>query len=162
MSVEQQQHAMQAQAAEADVDQYDDDEYEEEYVGGGHRFLLLTAMPGWFVSMVVHALVLMVMALLTFGPDLEKVRAVITSGPPTEELDEIEEFEEQLIDPVDVEAFDAITDITPVQMITESIPEDVTDVSVANDLDSAAISVDLVDFSAETAPRGDLMREMGS
>ncbi len=160
MSSEQQQQAMEAQAAE--VDEYDDEEYEEEYVGGGRRFLLFTAMPGWLVSMIVHAVVLMVMALLTFGPEIDKVKAVITSGPPAEELDEIEEFEEQLIDPVDVEAFDAITDVTPVQMITESIPEDVTEVSVADDLDQAAISVDLVDFGEETAPKNDLMKEIGS
>jgi hypothetical protein len=163
MSVEQQQQAMEAQAAEAEVEEYEDEEeYEEEHAGGGHRFLLFAAVPGWLVSMIVHAVVLMVMALLTFGPDVDKVRAVITAAPPAEELDEIEEFEEQLIDPVDVQAFDTITDITPVQMITESIPQDVTEVAVADDLDQAAIAVDLVDFGAETAPKSDLLKEIGS
>jgi hypothetical protein len=162
MSVEQQQQVMQAQAAEAAAGEYDEEEYEEEYVGGGHRYLLFTAMPGWLISMVVHAVVLMVLAILTFGPDLDKVKAVITSGPPAEELEEIEEFQEQLIEPVDVEAFDTITDITPIQMISDSIPEDVTEVSVADDLDQAAITVDLFDFGEETAPKNDLTKEIGS
>jgi hypothetical protein len=163
MSVEQQQQAMEAHAAEAEMEEYEEEgEYEEEYVGGGHRFLLFTAMPGWLVSMVVHAVALMVMAILTFSPDLDKVRAVITAAPPAEELEELEEFEEQLIEPVDVEAVNAISDITPMEMITEAIPEDITEVAVANDLDQAAIAVELVDFGTETAPKNDLMKEIGS
>ena len=44
----------------------------------------------------------------------------------------------------------------------ESIPQEVTEVGVADDLDSAAVAVDFVDFSGETAPRNDLMQEIGS
>jgi hypothetical protein len=157
MSDELKQQAMKAKAAEAE--EYDEEEELEEEAGG-HRFLFFTAMPAWLVSMVVHAVALLVMAMITVGGNVEQVKAIITAAPG-EELQEIEEFEEQLTPPVDVDA--VMTDAAiPVEMITEAIPEDVTDVVVSNDIDQAAIAVELVDFGQETAPRGDLMKDIGS
>lgn len=157
MSAELKQQALEARAAEAE--EYDEDEELEEEVVG-HRFLFFTAMPAWLVSMVVHAVALLVMAMITVGGNVEQVKAVITA-PPGEELEEIEEFEEQLTPPVDVEA--VVNDTTiPMDVISEAIPQDVTEVVVAKDVDQAAISVELVDFGQETAPRNDLMKDVGS
>jgi len=158
MSAEGKQQAMEARAAEAEA--YDDDEEELEEEAVGHRFLFFTAMPAWLVSMIVHAVGLLVMAMITVGGNVDQVKAIITAAAG-EELEEIEEFEEQLTPPVDVDA--VMSDATlPMDMITEAIPQDVTEVIVSSDIDQAAISVELVDFSQETAPRNDLMKEVGS
>ncbi len=159
MSAEVKQQSLEAKAAEAEAEEYDEEEeFEEE--AGGHRFLFFTAMPAWLVSMVVHAVALLVMAMITVGGNVEQVKAVLTAAPPADDLQEIEEFEEQLTPPVDV---DAVTDVSvPMEVISDVIPEDVTDVVVSNDIDQAAIAVELVDFGQETAPRNDLMKEVGS
>ncbi|HPM82277.1 MAG TPA: hypothetical protein PLF81_16330, partial [Candidatus Anammoximicrobium sp.] len=159
MSAEVKQQSLEAKAAEAEAEEYDDEEeLEEEAVG--HRFLFFTAVPAWLVSMVVHAVALLVMAMITVGGNVEQVKAVLTAAPPADELQEIEEFEEQLTPPVDVEA---VADASiPMEVISEVIPQDVTDVAVSTDIEQAAIAVELVDFGQETAPRNDLMKEVGS
>jgi len=161
MTAEQQQQAMEAQAVEADVDENGEEEYEE-YAGGGHRFLLFMAMPAWAVSMVVHTIALLVLGILTFGPDVDRIKNIITAGPAIEEMEELEEFQEELIDPIDVQTPDMPADIVPVPVVSDMVPQDVTEVAVANDLDAAAISVDLVDFGEETAPKNDLLKTIGS
>jgi hypothetical protein len=163
MSVEQSQQAMEAVAAEAEVDGYEEQEGEEEYSIGGHRFLLFTAMPGWLVSMVVHAVGLLILAILTVPDPMERVSNIITAAPPLENVEQIEEFEEELLTPLDVDInTDFLADVVPMEMISSMVPEDVTQVAVAADVDAAAISVDLVDFGAETAPKSDLYKEIGS
>lgn len=151
----------QQQAVEAQADQHED-EYEEVSAGGGRRFLIFAAMPAWLVSMIFHAIVLLVLAMMTFGPQVDKLKNIITAAPPVEELEEIEEFEETIIDPLDVNVFDApVTESTPMEMVSDIVPEVVTDVAVANDVDAAAIAVELVDFGETTAPKNDLMAEIG-
>ncbi len=159
MTAEQKQQAMEARAAEAEGEEYDEEEYEE--YGGGHRFLLFMAMPAWAVSMVVHAIGLLVLGILTFGPEVDKIKNIITAGQVSEDIEELQEFDEPIVDPIDVETTDVVMDITPVPMMSDVVPQDVTEVSIANDLTSAAISVDLVDFGEETAPKSDLMAEIG-
>lgn len=163
MSVEQQQQSMDAQAADAGQAEEYDDEEEYEEIGTGHRFLLFNAVPSWLVSMVVHAVMLLVLALVPVNANDDQQATIITAGPPSEDMEEIEEFKEELLPPVDVEVTD-FSDTIPMEnlVVMESIPQEVTEVAVADDLDSAAIAVDLVDFSTETAPRNDLMKEIGS
>ncbi|MCO6454838.1 MAG: terpene cyclase/mutase family protein [Pirellulaceae bacterium] len=156
-----QQQAMAAQAADVEVLE-DDDALEEEEAPGRRRsrFLLLNAVPSWMVSMVVHAVLLIVLALLSFGPDLEQVKTML-SVVPSEVEEEIEQFEMEEFEPLDVEVTE-VTTPTPVAAVATEVPQEVTEVAVANDVDAAPVHVDLVDFSERTAPRNDLMAEIGS
>ena len=70
MSAELKQQAMEAKAAEAEAEEYDEAEEAEEEAGG-HRFLFFTAMPAWLVSMVVHAVAVLIMAMITVGGNVE-------------------------------------------------------------------------------------------
>lgn len=164
MTQEQKQQAMEAVASEAsEVDEHEDEEGEEEYVVGGHRFLVFTAVPGWLVSMVVHAVGLLILAILTVPDPMDRVSNIITAAPPLDNIDEIEEFQEELLTPLDVDVnTDFLSEVVPMEMIANMVPEDITQVSVAADVDAASIAVDLVDFGAETAPRSDLYKEIGS
>lgn len=155
------QQSMAAQAAEAEVLE-EDEEYEEEESssGRGTRFILLNAVPSWLVSMVVHAVLLIVLALLSFGPEIEK--AVTTLSVATAVEEELEEFEIEEFEPIDMETFET-TDPTPVEAVAATeVPQEVTEVSVANDVDAAPVQVDLVEFSERTAPKSDLMATIGA
>lgn len=162
MSSDPKQQAMETQAAEAE---YEDQEYEEEYEevsGGRSRFMLFLAMPAWLISMVIHGVLLLLLAVLTFGPEVERLTNVLTVAPPAPEVEEIEEFEEIIVDPIDVTVTEMVDTTQPVEVVTESIPEEVTEVAVATDVDSAAIAVELSDFGETTAPKNDLLQEIGS
>ena len=162
MSAEQRQQAMEARAAQAEADEDEDEEYEGDLFAG-HRFMVFTAMPAWLVSMVVHAIGLMVLALVTLGPNVEQIKNVITAAPAMDEVEELEEFEEEIIEPIDVQTDAVVSEvIDPAPVVSDMVPEDVTEVAIANDLDAAAVEVDLVDFSEVTAPKGDLLKEIGS
>ncbi len=159
-AVPHQQQALAAQAADAEVLEAEDTEEEEVPKGRGSRFILLAAVPSWAVSMVVHAVLLIVLALLSFGPDMEQVSNLLKVAP-TEADEEIEEFEIEEFEPIDVETME-VTTPTPVAAIATEVPQEVTEVSVANDVDAAPVHVDLVEFSERTAPKNDLMAEIGS
>jgi hypothetical protein len=148
---------MAAQAARAEMDD-EDYEDEEEYAGGGSNFLMFTAVPSWLVSMLFHIVVLLLAAFLTFAVDTDAFRNVVTvqEEPPAEE---IEEFEEEEMEEIDVNT-EIVSDIMP-QPDTENIADEPINIE-ANDPDAAAISVELDPLGEWTAPRNDLLREIGS
>jgi len=151
------QQAMAAQSREA-AEAHDEDEEEEEYAGGGNSFLMFTAVPSWLTSMLVHIILLLLAAFFTFVVDDGTFRSTVSLRPP-EEAEEIEDFEEEDFDKIDVET-DVVADVMP-QPDTEKLAE-VPDFNPANDPDAAAIAVELSEFGEDTAPRNDLLREIGA
>jgi len=136
------------------------EEDEEEYNEGGNSFLLFAAVPSWLVSMLFHIIVLLIAAFLTFTVGgIEPPNILQVTPPEEEEVEEIEEFEEEEFDKVDIET-ETVADIVP-QPDTDVIAEEPV-LTPANDLDSAAIAVELSDVGTETAPANDLMSEIGS
>lgn len=124
----------------------------------GNRFLMFTAVPSWLVSMVVHIVLLVIMALITVGIDKEKIVQVLTIGKenPTEE---VEEFKLTQVNPIDVTT--TTTDVVA-QPVDMQVPTEVTEVSVATDADAAPVAVELSDFGERTAPRNDLAKTVGA
>jgi len=141
-------------------DEYDeDDEDGEGPMPAGNTFLMFNAVPSWLTSMLVHIVALLVAAWLTIEPPDRSEERVITVKKDVE-VEEIEEWEEQEFETPDVET-DVIAEVVDPQPEVETIAEE-TDFSPAEDLDEAAIKVDLVDYGDTTAPRNDLMTEIGS
>jgi hypothetical protein len=130
-----------AEALEAEAD--DDGEAEEEHPATGRRFLLFAAVPSWAISMIVHIVGIIILALVTFAPTVEKV-ANILNVASADDVEEVEEFE-------------VLEEIEPMEVSEVSATEPVVQSTV-----DTPIQVDLVDFSSETAPRNDLMKEIGS
>ena len=122
-----------------------------------HRFLLFAAVPSWLVSMIFHVIMLMVLALLTL-PEVEKITRILTVNH-SEQSEEVEEFEVEQLEPIEV---DTSTFDTALSAPNEMVPQQVTEVSVANDIDAAPLSIDLADFSERTAPKSDLLAQAGS
>ncbi|MEX0820372.1 MAG: prenyltransferase/squalene oxidase repeat-containing protein [Pirellulaceae bacterium] len=144
-----------ALAAEAD----DESEDEDEPITTSRRFLLFAAVPSWAISMIVHIIAILVLAFVTFAPSAEKVANILNVANASE-VEEVEEFE--MLDELEPLEVSEISAAEPVVQSTVDTPTEVVEVEVSTDVDAAAIQVDLVDFSSETAPRNDLMKEIGS
>ncbi|MBP88150.1 MAG: hypothetical protein CMJ64_15770 [Planctomycetaceae bacterium] len=139
--------------------EHDDDEEYEEVAPAGHRFLLFAAVPSWAISMLVHIVAILVLAFVTFGDDVKKMVNVLSVANATE-VEEVEEFEMMdELDPLDVQE---ISTAQPIMQTAVEMPSEVTQVEVSTDVEAAAIQVDLVEFSEQTAPKNDLMKEIGA
>lgn len=147
---------MEAHAADAEAEM-DEEEEEEEEVSS--RFLFTMAMPSWLVSVIVHMIAIIILTLIPVMAN-EKTRQLLTVSNVDEEvLEELEELPEEQLELTDVPEMESM----PVaEMEATDVPTEVTEVEVADDIDAAAVQVDLVDFSETTAPKNSLMNEIGA
>ncbi len=131
----------------------------EETEGGSGRFLLLAAVPSWFISMVVHAIMIIILALFTYSEVDSVVQNLVVPQPEPQE--ELEDFELEDIVEVDVQAFENTVgpEMTnqPLQVETMTTDDFLTD-----DLDVAPVAIELSDFGEKTAPKNDLLGEIGA
>ena len=118
---------------------------------------LLRQAPAWMVSLLVHVIVLLSMALIVSQPPpLEKARVIVSNAPET--LDSFEEFDASL--PEDLPVVDQSTDE---MVMSDVVPiENVQVVTTADDVDAAPINVDIADFSTETAISSDMLATVGA
>jgi hypothetical protein len=117
----------------------------------------LMMAPAWAVSMLVHIIVLLAMALVVNEvPKPEAPRMITASAPEVEE--NFEEFEEEM--PEDPGPEQEITDA--VVMPESTTTETVQVVSSADELDAAPIAVELTDFGSEAVPASDLLSAVGA
>ncbi len=152
--------AAKAAAVEAEVEE---EEEEEALPQDAHRwdFLMYNAAPSWMVSAVVHAILLVVLALWTIDETKKTQTEIVAQnfGP----AEEIEEFKDDILpQPVDVlNTTTATTNAVP-EAAAVDVPTEVTDISPANDVDAAAIAVELQEFGETTAPKNSLTKTIGS
>jgi len=143
------------QRAVAEAD-HGDEESEAEVRPAGRGFL--GAVPAWAISMLVHIVALLAMALVTSGGPTEEKLTVITSSP-SEAEEEFSELEEQNMEDVTTESTDAVPDVV---VSADVAVEPVEVVAMADDLDAAPLAVELTDFGSETAPASDMMATIGA
>jgi hypothetical protein len=129
------------------------DEEPHRSVAGG----ILRQAPAWAVSMLLHIVVLLSMALIVQEPPKEEKPRVIVSSAP-EVVEEFEEFEEET--PLDQPQTQDVSN--EVVLPDATVVEDVQVVSDAADIDAAAVSVEFTDFSTETAASSDLLATVGA
>ena len=152
--------AAKAAAVEAEAEA---EEEEEAVAPDAHRwdFLMYNAAPSWMVSAVVHAVLLVVLALWTIDETKKTQTEIVAQnfGP----AEEIEEFKDDILpQPVDVlNTTTATTNAVP-EAAAVDVPTEVTDISPANDVDAAAIAVELQEFGETTAPKNSLTKTIGS
>ena len=70
----------------------------EESIDSSRRFLFFQAMPAWLVSTLVHALILLILGLVSFADPIQIVN-VLTASSTGEEGPEIEELSIEDFDP---------------------------------------------------------------
>jgi hypothetical protein len=121
----------------------------------GASFLKQT--PAWAVSMLVHIVALLAMALIvTEPPKKEAAVSIVSSAPEAEE--NFEEFEEETPQDTPVETTDPVADVT----VTTDVVVESTAVSDANDVDAAPLAVELSEFGDITAPASDMLSTIGA
>ncbi len=117
---------------------------------------ILHWMPSWFVSMVVHAVALLVMAMITIpGPMQDAVQQLVVAPGQNEQLEEIEEL---LTEPP--EDINLATDLSPVEVA--STVDTSQDISPFNDETAAMASFELDPIGLEHAPQTDLLASIGA
>jgi hypothetical protein len=118
---------------------------------------ILRQAPAWAVSMLLHIVVLLSMALIVQEPPPKETPRVIVSSAP-EVVEEFEEFQEET--PLDQPKTEEVSN--EVVLPDAATVEDVQVVSDAADIDAAAVSVEFTDFSTETAASSDLLASVGA
>jgi len=115
----------------------------------------LRQTPSWLVSMVVHMVILLVLALLSlpegFSGDLRQL--VVVPGEE-EDIEDIDKLVKVLDIPIEI-SLDIPTDLTAV------VPEQV-EISSAEEMVAATMHVDLSEFAFEHAPKGKLLTTVGT
>jgi len=127
---------------------------ERKELGAFHIWLRETVKntPSWLVSMVFHMIVLLILALWTMPENVaDEFRQLVASNTKEEELDELEELIDEQLEEIDVE-------VTSV----EDVVQEEVNISPADDMEAAAVSVDLNDFGLDKAPRNDLLATAGA
>ena len=118
---------------------------------------VLKHAPAWAVSLLVHVIILLAMALVVSQPPAQEKARVIVSGAP-DVTDAFENFDASLPEdlPLQEETPDEVvmSDVVPI--------EDVKVVSTADDVDAAPLAVELADFGTETAPPTDMLAAVGA
>ncbi len=130
------------------------EEYQEE-AGGAFLHEAIRQTPAWLVSMVVHMVLILILAVWMVPPGDNKGLTQIVVAPPEKEQDQLEELIEEPIQQLDVE--------TPLE--TVNIEADITKVPEmpkSDDLDAAAVHVDLDELGLDKAPRNDLLATVGT
>ena len=133
----------------------EDEEAEHE---GGNNFLLFNAVPSWVTSMIVHIIMLIILAFITLENPFKSALNELIIGEE-DVTEEVEDFEEEDVPEIDVET--PTTEVA-VQDTSVVIPQEVTEISPANDLDAAPIAVELEDVGDRTAPKNDLLAAVGA
>ncbi|MFM9194983.1 MAG: prenyltransferase/squalene oxidase repeat-containing protein [Planctomycetia bacterium] len=122
--------------------------------GGG----LLKQTPAWAVSMLVHIIALLSMALVVSDPPKKEAPRMITASAAEVE-ETFEEFEEEI--PQENPAEEEVISDAIVMPESTSV-ETVQVVSNADDIDAAPIAVELTDFGSESVAASDLLSSVGA
>ena len=142
-------------APQADTRAAEDDEATDGIRPAARGFL--NAVPAWAISMLVHVVALLAMALIAGDTTTVEKPTVITSSTSEEEED-FSELEEEKMEE-DVQDVDPVPDVV---VSADVAVEPVEVVAMADDLDAAPLAVELTDFGDQTAPSSDMMATIGA
>lgn len=145
------------------MSQHEEEFYEEEGSGGGRRFLVFNAMPSSLVSAAFHAVLLMILALISLPEIKDRAKQMITAAPAeVEELEEMEDITD--LEEMELEDVPEMEDLPTLPVAVPTAPEEVMDPVDTPTVDTTAApaAIEISDFGETTAPKNDLMTEVGA
>jgi hypothetical protein len=150
-----QQRSMAATAATAQAEDDEDEDDDDGYQPGGASWIERQA--SWMTSTVVHAILLIVLALFeTGGPDKDK-KVIVAAPPDTQEEPEVEE------EPPKIEFDDSKIEDAPVsEMLLEEPEAPMSESLVQDNLEEGADSASQLtqeEFSTDKALKNDLLSD---
>jgi len=154
--------AARSQNAQATTDAADAEGAEAEFAesgtfGGWARELVWQA-PSWLVSLLFHLVLMVILALIVITPPDTSSVAELTLSPGEEE-DDIESLEDVLAQDELEETIEMSDEMLEVE--TDVVAEEVS-VSEMDAVEPAEMKVKLQDFGVPTAPRSDMLSQLGA
>ncbi len=117
----------------------------------------VSSAPSWLVSMVFHMILLLGLGLYWLPAEaVDEVRQLVIASNENQPLEDLEALADEPLQEINVE----IT-AEAVEVVSKVEAEDV-EISPADDMEAAAVHVDLDDFGLEHAPRNDLLASAGT
>jgi hypothetical protein len=121
---------------------------------------LLGQIPAWGISVLLHIVAILVMALMA-GETVRVEKPTIITSSVSEAEEEISELEEP--EDVSEETPEDVTDPVADVMVTTEVAVSAVEVaSVTDDVEAAPLAVDLSEFGSETALASDMMATIGA
>jgi len=118
---------------------------------------LVESTPGLTTSLIVHAVLLILLALITLPDVLEKVVPNLLATTETEK-EEVEKLDENIeVVSEDINVSDEVSEVVDTEVVKEEM-----EISSFNDAPAAPISVETSDFGLEHVQKNNLMNKMGS
>ena len=131
-------------------------EWDEPGLAGLWLSDVLRAMPSWLVSMMVHVVLLVFLAVLTVpATEIVTLRELIVTPGQVEELEELDEFDDAPPEEINVSTAE-------MTFVAEAAEVEEIAIAAADDVQSAVVSVELSDIGLEHAPKSDLLASIGS
>jgi hypothetical protein len=132
--------------------------------GMSSSFVLFNVLPSYGISFVTHMIIVIIMALITVGNQQQTFTTDIVVDAP-QDVEELKELDEEVVPEMILDP-NVVTTTTSSEFATAATqnvvePTVVVDVP-ATDIDAAAIQVDLQDFGERTAPKNDLVKDIGA
>lgn len=121
-------------------------------------FLFFQAAPAWFISMLVHVVILLVLGLVTLA-DPTQIVNVLTANTSSDDGPEIEEFTIEEIDPGEVSEMEEVAD--PVDMAETMEMVEPTSVE-AMEMDITTVAIDMADVAAQMAPSASSIQSLST
>jgi hypothetical protein len=132
--------------------------------GISSSFVLFNVLPSYGISFVTHMIIVIVMALITVGGQQQNFTTDIVVDAP-QDVEELKELDEEVVPEMilDPNVATSTTSSEFATAATQNVVDPVVVVDVpATDIDAAAIQVDLQDFGERTAPKNDLVKDIGA
>ncbi|MHB0954762.1 MAG: prenyltransferase/squalene oxidase repeat-containing protein [Pirellulaceae bacterium] len=120
------------------------------------RFVLFRAVPSWLISMLFHAALLMILAVVTLPETVTENRILAVANPT--DVQEIENLDNEQIDPMDVTVFE---NQAPAAVMASPTTTETLDIPSLDDVNAAPDQFKLEDFGQMIAPSDDLMDRIG-
>lgn len=117
---------------------------------------MLKQAPAWAVSMLVHIVLLLMLALIVNKADEKpKPREIVSVGPESDQP--LEEFKDET-PPSPVKDVDPTMEVAT----TDVVIPNVVVASDASDLEAAPLALEVTDFGDQTAPASDVLSSIGA
>ncbi len=119
--------------------------------------LAIQESPAWAISMVVHMLTLVTMAMVAVpDPVLYKSQHLIVTPPEEEKLEEIREIDSNQPTTLD-ETASSLESVA----FNASLEEEMMDIQPSDEPEAAPATVDLTDYGLEHVPKSDIFTPVG-
>jgi len=132
--------------------------------GISSSFVLFNLLPSYGISFVTHMIIVIIMALITV-PESKPIFTNDIVAEATEDEEELKELDEEVVPEMILDP-NVVTSTTSSEFATAAT-QNVVDPTVvvdipSTDIDAAAIQVELDDFGERTAPKNDLVKDIGA